>query len=190
MQELPYDGDEHDFSDTDRDNVLITENKIYEHKTLRVNYTTYDLRREQDTINPGTHPDVMVLSHEDDRAHPYWYARVICIFHVDVEYRERPDGPYSRPRRMDFLFIRWFRRDGNFASGFGTKRLPRLEFFDEESLPEAFGFLDPCSVMRGVHLIPAFAYGATKDLLRPSFVRPESDGIERDTDWRYFYVNM
>ena len=122
MQELPYDGDEHDFSDTDRDNVLITENKIYEHKTLRVNYTTYDLRREQDTINPGTHPDVMVLSHEDDRAHPYWYARVICIFHVDVEYRERPDGPYSRPRRMDFLFICWFRWDGNFASGFGTKR--------------------------------------------------------------------
>ena len=70
------------------------------------------------------------------------------------------------------------------------KRLPWLEFFDEESLPEAFGFLDPCSVMRGVHLIPAFAYGATKDLLHPSFVQPESDGIEWDTDWRYFYMNM
>ena len=46
LRGLEYDGDEHNFSDADRDSVLITDNKIYDHRILRVNYTTYDLRRE------------------------------------------------------------------------------------------------------------------------------------------------
>ncbi|KIN94623.1 hypothetical protein M404DRAFT_167813, partial [Pisolithus tinctorius Marx 270] len=30
---------------------------------------------EQDTINPHTRADIMLLSHEtDDCCHPYWYA--------------------------------------------------------------------------------------------------------------------
>ncbi|KAI0263908.1 hypothetical protein BC834DRAFT_970987 [Gloeopeniophorella convolvens] len=47
-----------------------------ETSTLRINYTTYDMRRAQDTINPRTHADIMVLVHEDDAEdlHPYWYA--------------------------------------------------------------------------------------------------------------------
>ena len=73
LQEILYDDDEHNFSDTDHKNVLITENKIYEHKMPQVNYTTYDLQHEQDMINPGTHLDVMVLLYEDDCIHPYWY---------------------------------------------------------------------------------------------------------------------
>ena len=114
---------------------------LFEHKTLRINYTTYDLRREQDTINPQIHPDFMVLSHEDDRTHPYWYARLIRIFHVNVEYRNHPGSRYSKPTRADVLFVRWFRRDGDFQSGFRAKRLPRIEFVDKESISDAFGFL-------------------------------------------------
>jgi hypothetical protein len=87
---------------------------------------------------------------------------------------------------MDVLFVRWFRRDGS-PAGFSAKRLQRLEFFDKDSLDEAFGFLDPDSVIRGVHIIPAFAYSRTDTLLGPSFVRKEE---ELDTDWRYYYVNM
>ena len=45
---------------------------------------TYDLRHQQDSINPWTHADIMLLSHEVPNeeviAHPYWYGRVIRIF--------------------------------------------------------------------------------------------------------------
>ena len=46
---------------------------------MRVNYTTYDMRRDQDSLNPRTQADVMLLAHEDLTArnsHPYWYARM------------------------------------------------------------------------------------------------------------------
>ncbi|KAG2739152.1 hypothetical protein P692DRAFT_201873415 [Suillus brevipes Sb2] len=65
--------------------------------------------------------------------------------------------------------------------------LQHLEFFDQDNLAEAFGFLDPDSIIRRVHIIPAFAYSRTDTLLGPSFVRKEE---ENDTDWRYYYLNM
>jgi hypothetical protein len=57
-----YDGDELDFSPSDRRNVILVKNTIYRHKVLRVNYTTYDLRRAQDSLNPRIqgHGDVIV----------------------------------------------------------------------------------------------------------------------------------
>ncbi|PCH44467.1 hypothetical protein WOLCODRAFT_154510 [Wolfiporia cocos MD-104 SS10] len=72
-----FDGDENEFTPEEHATLKILENKIYFHKVVRVNYTTYDMRRDQDTINPRTHPDVMVLAHEDDQdhnanTHPYW----------------------------------------------------------------------------------------------------------------------
>jgi hypothetical protein len=94
---IAYDGDEYDLSDEDCDSVLITDNKIFEHSILRVNYTTYNLQREQDTINPRTRADVMVLSHEDEHTHPYWYARVIQIFHANLEYRAQPAALRTPP---------------------------------------------------------------------------------------------
>ncbi|OJA15138.1 hypothetical protein AZE42_07562 [Rhizopogon vesiculosus] len=177
LQGLEYDGDEHNFSDADRDSVLIADNKIYGHRILRVNYTTYDLRGEQDTINPRTRADIMVLSHEDERTHPYWYARVLGIFHVNVEYRENETSLFSHQKRMDFLFVRWFRRD-NSPAGWAAKRLQRLELFDVDTPADAFGFLDPDSVVRGVHLIPAFAFD----------VSGEPDEV--DPDWHFYYINM
>jgi hypothetical protein len=57
-------------------------NQLYIHKTLGVNYTSYNLRRQKDVINPA---DVMVLSRDDGEVvHPFWYARVIKIFHLLV----------------------------------------------------------------------------------------------------------
>ena len=79
-------GEDLAFSDEERDQVLISEDKIFVHKVLQVNYMTYDLRHEQDSITTR-HPDVIVLSQETDEArHPYWYAHVIRIFHVNVRY--------------------------------------------------------------------------------------------------------
>ena len=192
LRGLAYNGDEYDFSDEDRSCVLIHNNQIFEHSFLRVNYTTYDLRREQDSVNPRTRADIMLLSQEDERSHPYWYARVCLIFHIMVEHRMDTLSPFSKPKRMDVLFVRWFRRDTNFNSGWDAKRLPRIQFFDQEHLTDAFGFVDPNSVIRGVHLIPAFTVGPTKELLPHSFIRyePLAEGWEIELDWTFFYVNM
>jgi hypothetical protein len=116
----------------------------------------------------------MVLSHEDEKTHPYWYARVIGIFHINVEYRDDTTGMYSEPIRMDFLFVRWFRRHDS-PAGWAAKRLQRLEFFEEDSL-DAYGFLDPDSVIRGVHLIPSFQH--------------RTDPQDLKSDYRFQYVNM
>jgi hypothetical protein len=128
----------------------------------------------------------MVLSHEtDDARHPYWYARIIRIFHVNVW--DCCDESMTRPRRMDFLFVRWFGRDAKYKSGWSAKRLPRIGFIEHDD-PFAFGFIDPEVVIRGVHLIPAFADGPTDDPLpEPSFARRKAD---LDCDWSYFHVNM
>ena len=44
----------------------ILDDCIYRHKVLRINYTTYDMRRDQDSVNPQTHPDVMLLADESN----------------------------------------------------------------------------------------------------------------------------
>ncbi|KAJ3494201.1 hypothetical protein NLJ89_g10856 [Agrocybe chaxingu] len=185
-----YDGDEHPFSAQDRREVIIENNTIYRHKVLRINYTTYDIRRDQDSLNPRTHADIMVLSpeneEENENPHPYWYARILGIFHVDVRYR----GPCStsrEPKRMEFLFVRWFGRDFTPRPGWKTKRLLRLGFVPGNS-EMAFGFLDPSQVIRAVHLIPAFAWGkVTKYLGRSVIARSVTDPIE---DWQLYYVSI
>ena len=189
---LAYNGDEYEFSDEDRSCLLIHNNRFFEHAFLRVNYTTYDLRREQDSINPRTRADIMLLSQEDERFHPFWYARVCLVFHILVEHRPDLLSPFSKPKRMDVLFVRWFRLDININSGWDAKRLPRLQFFDKEHSTEAFGFVNPDCVIRGVHLIPAFTAGPTDELLDESFVHiePLAEGWRGGEDWTFFYVNM
>jgi hypothetical protein len=148
--------------------ILIANNKIHEHSTFRINYTTYDLRREQDLLNPHTHADIMVLSHETDEArHPYWYAWIIRIFHVDVWNYD--DISMTKPCQMNLLFVCWFGRDVSYKSGFSAKWLPHIGFLRGKD-PCAFGFVDPDIVIRSIHLIPAFEHGQTDQLLADSFV--------------------
>ena len=64
---------------------------MYRHHLARFNYTTYDIRRSQDVINPGTsHHDIMLLANTDESnsnsKHPFLYARVLGIYHVNVIY--------------------------------------------------------------------------------------------------------
>jgi hypothetical protein len=171
--------------------VTFVNNRIYKHKVMRVNYTTYDLRRAQDSLNSRTHADIMVLSHEDEHArqshaHPYWYAQIIGIFHAMVQHR----GPLSQslePQHMSFLWIRWYGRDLTHRAGWNAKRLHRVGFVDTSD-PFAFGFLDPQHVIRGVHLIPSFSHGRTGDLLQPNSIA--RNPAERGEDWQYYYIGM
>ncbi|THV04538.1 hypothetical protein K435DRAFT_563150, partial [Dendrothele bispora CBS 962.96] len=51
---------------------------IYKHKDLHVNYTSYDLCQEQDSINPRTQPNIMMLAGDvNDNDHPYWYGHIV-----------------------------------------------------------------------------------------------------------------
>lgn len=121
-------------------------NKLYRHKVVRVNYTTYDIRRAQDSLNPWTHADFMVLAHKDgDDAFPYWFGRIIEVFHADIVHT----GVASKsiePQQMDFLWVRWFGRDLSHKSGFKAKCLHRLGFLPDDQ-PGAFAFLDPQEII-------------------------------------------
>jgi hypothetical protein len=88
-----YNGDEQKYSDADRNTVRLLNNRIYTVKVCQANFTTYDVRRDQDCLNPDTYADVMMLSRETDpNAHPYWYARILGVFHADVLHT----GPHSK----------------------------------------------------------------------------------------------
>ena len=181
-------GVEHEFTDEERMTLTIENNRLYRHQVLRINYTTYDNRRAQDTINPCTRPDIMTLSGENeegDHAHPFWYARVLGIYHVRVLHT----GKFSKSSQlqtMQFLHVRWFGHHVNHRSGWKACHLHRVAFIDGDSEP--FGFVDPAHVIRATHLIPAFAFRETEDLLGPSKIaRREIDG---DEDWRFYYVSM
>jgi hypothetical protein len=145
------------------------------------------MRRDQDSINPSIHADIMVLSHEEDETdrHPYWYARVIHILHLFVQIK-KDDGTLMAPKRIDVLQVRWFGRNPDAKTGWKAKRLHQVGFIPADE-PGAFGFLDPDVVIRGVHLMPRFATGRTTRLLGPSIIRNPN---EKHEDWQFFYVSM
>lgn len=139
-------------------------------------------------MNPRTHCDVMVLSPEtESNSHPFWYARVLGVFHAKVLHT----GPQSRNRsiqHLEFLWVRWFGMEPGRQYGCSKARLPRIGFVPEGD-PSAFGFLDPSLVLRGCHLVPAFAEGRTSALLKtigPTAARP----LDETDDWAKFYVIM
>lgn len=147
---------------------------------MRVNYTTYDVRRNQDSINVRAHPDIMMLAPPgEEGAHPFLYARILRIMHANVRFK-------GVEHRVDFLWVRWFELDTSRRGGWGKLRLHRLRFADGHD-ERAFGFVNPSDVIRAVHLIPAFHHGQTMDYLDRSIARRPQD---EDQDWKYYYVNM
>lgn len=185
--------EEEQVSIAEGNSVVILADSIYSHQRLRVNYTTYDLRREQDSINPKSHSDIMMLSQEypDDEStpwHPYWYARIIGIYHASVYFRGSPTYPNipAGHRTIHFLFVRWFGIDIEHQYGWRAKHIPMIGF-SELSDPDAFGFVNPSHILRAAHLIPAFHFGQTNTLLPHSLARSAS---ENDHDWLCYYVNM
>ncbi|KZT55342.1 hypothetical protein CALCODRAFT_437337 [Calocera cornea HHB12733] len=170
--------------------LYIVGHRIYWHAALRLNYTTYNLARGQDYINPNTdHCNIMMLSSAEDDQHPYWYARVLRIFHVVVSH---PKHDHGTPQRMDALFVRWLGSDpdASYDAGWEASRMDRVGFVHEDD-EEAFGFVDPSWAIREVHLCPAFVEGRTADLLTSaSLARDSGSAIFRHSheDWRLYYV--
>lgn len=189
IREIPYDGDEHSFTPEQRHNLIFEDNRMYFHKSFRINYTTYDLRRAHDTINPRNQANIMMLSRDEDE-HPYWYARVLKIFNVGVRYTgcETPD---NRLHYFNVLWIRWYGREAGQRTGWKHRRLHRIDFIDGESDDTPmFGFLDPELVIRGIHLIPAFARGFKEhDSVNINSIAREHDSKE-SREWNYYYISQ
>ncbi|KAJ7215519.1 hypothetical protein GGX14DRAFT_359472, partial [Mycena pura] len=169
--------------------IAFVDDRIYKHKTIRFNYTTYDVRRKQDSCNPRTQANVMVGngtgSRDDKDKYPYWDARLIGIFHVCILRLSF--------QTFDVLWVRWFGADDRQSKwGLKANRMPRIGFQNAEN-ETSFGFLDPNAVLRACHVIPAFAFGYDNNGLLTSIGRPRQevdDENEPDTDWAYYYVNM
>jgi hypothetical protein len=183
-----YDGDETTFSAEERNAVHIIGDRIYATKVLRINYTSYDMCHSQDSMNPRTHCDVMVLSPEkEDGAHPFWYARVLGLFHAKVLHTG-PTAVNRSVQHMEFLWIRWFGVEQNYIAGSHVVRLPKIGFVPDTD-EDAFGFLDPSLVLWGCHLVPAFAAGQTNNLLCTVSLIAAWHPEETD-DWANYYIIM
>lgn len=161
--------DETGFSDEERHGLDIQYDRLYLHKTIRLNYMTYNLRIASDTLNVRN-ANVMVLLDEgdwgEDDGEPYGYAHVLGICHVMVKYagpgKERTSFSDGRYQRIDVLRVRWFGRDMRHRSGWQHRRLPRLSFLPSNEYG-AYGFLSPDDVVRGCHIMPIFRYGMDGD---------------------------
>ena len=130
----------------------------------------------------------MVQSPEaGDNTHPYWYAQVLGIYHTYVSTTHTAAAKHSA-QPIQFLWVRWLGTEPGYHSGSRVARLPKVGFV-EATDEDAFGFLDPDLVIRGSHLIPAFHFGRTHDLM-PYDGATAARSVDEKDDWVNFYVNM
>lgn len=168
------------FSTEDLHSIVIDRLRLYTHATARFNFTSYDVRRDQDLINPRTDKSGIMVYTPDTNGtcEPWAYARVLGIYHAMVGIPGK-----VKLQRVEFLHVRWMIRDETWTSGAHVRHLPRVHYIPEED-NHAFGIVDPAHIIRGCHLIPAFHHGRSEDMLGPSAARDSPIG-----DWKFYYVN-
>jgi hypothetical protein len=175
--------------DGDPNAVLFKHDRIYPHNLCRVNYTTYNVRRAQDVINPSTsHHNIMMLADtkndEDslDHDHPFRYPRVLGVYHANVLYVGRSMVDYQ-PRRVEFLRVRWYENIGVVRNGWKDDMLDCIKF-PPVAGDDSFGFVDPSDMLRSCHVVPHFTSGR---------VHADGKGLSRcardSKDWVRYYVN-
>jgi hypothetical protein len=174
----------------DLDLIFFKNDLIYRHNVMRINYTTYDVRRAQDSINPHTdHKDIMLLA-IGPACHQYQYARVLGIYHANVIYsgQGRLGKRDCRAQKMEFLWVRWFEMAGDdreVQQGWRDGRLDALTF-RRVTDKGAFGFVDPGDILRACHLIPKFVLGKSRI---GDDSKPRSESAQDHRDWRAYYAN-
>ncbi|KAH7918667.1 hypothetical protein BV22DRAFT_1108297 [Leucogyrophana mollusca] len=134
---------------------------MYWHNLCRINYTSYDVRRGQDIVNPRTdHRNIMLLSDSQSDAddtspqQSFLYAQVLGIYHVNAVYIGPGSLDYNA-RRVEVF------------------RLDTIRFVPMAK-DHAFG----------CHLIPVFAEGR----LHPDGIAM-SHAAQDGMDWKMYYVN-
>ncbi|KAJ2911509.1 hypothetical protein MD484_g8905, partial [Candolleomyces efflorescens] len=171
--------------------VFIVSDRAYKHEILQINYTTYDTRREQDILNPNTNrrdvmclrPDFSPEAGSGSSSHPFAYARILGIFHVNVVFLGK-GALDRRPRRFDVLWVRWYAELGD-QQPWSACQLDRIKF-PTISKGDNIGFLDPANVVRACHIIPRFSAGQVHSEGGRTAV---SKLVKDNEDWKEYYVN-
>ncbi|KAE9394764.1 hypothetical protein BT96DRAFT_998272 [Gymnopus androsaceus JB14] len=165
LLEQEFDGDTHkSFTDEQCKSIVLFDNKMFATKTLRINFTMYDVHQDQDVINPCTdHCNVMVHSPDmSPCAHPFWYAGVLGIFHANVVWLDNEKGGVHNTYSMEFLWVRWLGEEPGYQWGIKEAKLPKVGFVPETD-EYVFDFLDVLLVVQACHLMPDFASGRTSE---------------------------
>jgi hypothetical protein len=148
--------------------VFFKNDCIYHHKLIRFHFTTYDVKRGTDIVNPGTSRcNVMLLADDAEgsltssNSHHFLYARVLGGYHVNVIYTG-PGMHDFESRRFDFLWVRWFEVVNPGSSGWSNSKLDSIRF-PPMNENRSFGFVDPKDVLRRCHVLPVFAKGKRQE---------------------------
>ncbi|TEB40253.1 hypothetical protein FA13DRAFT_1572898, partial [Coprinellus micaceus] len=168
------------------EHILLRDNRIYSHKLLKVNYTTYDIRRDQDILHVETPQcNVMMLNDQyslDTRSteHPYIYGRLLGVFHANVSYARSLPASVQNPgyHRIDFAWVHWYK----FTASTDEFSLDSLTPYPLHSYL-AQSFVDPSDIIRSAHLIPKFALGKDDGPI------PKSQFVRHHPLWKAYYLN-
>jgi len=158
--------------------VHFKHDRIYCHNIMWVNYTTYDVRHEEDILHTSTcQHNIMVLAHRTGNStesssltHPFAYGWVLGIYHVNVVY-VGPGATDYQPIRLEFLWVQWYNRITDYC-GWKAHKLDQLKFCTIQDA-DAFTFVDPSDVLRGCHIIPRFREGWAHSNGRGSLYAPK-----------------
>ena len=172
--------------------LFFKRNTMYHYHIVRFNYTTYDVQRDQDVINPKTsHCYIMLLANLDgDRvkssskdSHPFLYAQVLGAYHVNVIYDGWGSRDYGK-RRLEFLWVQWFEYCGKHSVLNWVDLWLDVIWFPPLWEDSAFGFVDPSDMLWSAHIVPTFASG-------PAHL--DGVGLSRfsgdSKDWLKYYIN-
>jgi hypothetical protein len=105
---------------------------------------------------------------------PWVFARVLGIYHANILLPGT-----SKLQRVEFMHVHWFDQEILHAAGPHVRRLERIQL-RSPSISDSFSFIDPNTIIRSTHLIPAFHHGQTNDL---------TDILGTEDNWKYYYVN-
>ncbi|TEB18199.1 hypothetical protein FA13DRAFT_1649583, partial [Coprinellus micaceus] len=169
----------------DWSHLVLKNDRLYTHQILRLKYTTYDTRRDEDIIHLDTAQCNLMLHNPEysykskTPKHPFRYCKVIAILHADVAYvGELGPRPFTH-HRLDFLWVRWY--DVLPASSeFQLDRAKLLPLNERGS----HSFIDPSLALRACHMIPRFRKGM-KHLDGKGTSELANDG----SDWLEYYIN-
>ncbi|KAF8668537.1 hypothetical protein RHS04_08963 [Rhizoctonia solani] len=150
--------------------VRLAQERMYWHNTLQVNYTSYDILRQQDSLSPTSHQCFALLPTKADQhpdKHPFVYAKI-----------------------LGFIHVRWLHYDYNQPGGWEHHKLDQLHYQmcrNNQDILDAFDFIDPKDILCATHLIPNFQAGKTPEYIPcfHSFAHNHTKG----TDWSAYYVN-
>ncbi|KAI0788702.1 hypothetical protein C8Q75DRAFT_807432 [Abortiporus biennis] len=120
------------FSNDNRQLLHILNNCIYSHKVLHVNYTTYDVWCDQDSLNLRTYyRNVMVNSGKiGAEPHEFWYTHILRVFHIHMQQTGHL-ATTLLPQDMYFTWVHWFSDVPYYKCGSRLVRLPKILFLLE-----------------------------------------------------------